>query len=589
MSATNDLAIRLADLQRRLTAMERSSQGRYRSIEAGAMRVYDADGNEVLTIGAQPDGSYQIVGSNGGKVVADDVVQSIKDTLTTADGSVTAAKLAAGAVTETKIADGAISTPKLIAGAVQTLNLAAGAVAADTIAANAVTAGKIAALAVTAETLAANAVTADKIAANSITAGKLASILVLATRLLAGDPLAERVELNSDGLFAFDDEGSATFSIANNSPDFISVRNGGETTASISQNGDISGASLNVDSITVGGDELALTNDNKAQGAISYCNLTPSDPMYPFPTTTSEVGLLELGADLRANRLYRVSTSDLLLTKTTADGGALGLRLRYTTDGTKPLITDSIAGYTYATSDYQGGYEDAQLNKIISVGTDAEWRFLFCLYTTGGGTASVYENTTNTFLIEDLGPRPVETGVKNNGGVVVNPPPAKKTYTKSYTADWVRSYNGSGNYMSDQDTANQGYYSSERGNQRSMIGFPGTVKTDLTGATVNKIEIYLYFQHWYSNAGGTAVIGCHGAENPVSTSSGTASIFTSAKWPKPGGRWVTLPSSTYDEWKSGAWCGILLGPGDSTSGTYYGKANGITGSYKPTLRVTYTK
>ncbi|MEU7609559.1 hypothetical protein [Micromonospora sp. NPDC049204] len=156
------IARRLADMDRRLTAVERGSQMSRTSIEAGTLVVNDPAGTPVLTVGRQDDGGYAVAGTNGGQVIATGVSQEVLDQIAAdlelADGQVTEAKIAAGAVTETKIADDAITTPKIVAGAVQALQIAA----------EAISTGKLVAAAVTADKIASNSVTADKITANAI-------------------------------------------------------------------------------------------------------------------------------------------------------------------------------------------------------------------------------------------------------------------------------------------------------------------------------------------------------------------------------------------------------------------------------------
>ncbi|MEV7684286.1 hypothetical protein AB0O64_38020, partial [Streptomyces sp. NPDC088341] len=179
MSGVDAVARKLAELERRLTAVERGGQMSRTSIEGAALVVNDASGTPVLSVGRQDDGSYAVVGVNGGQVVADTVPQEVIDEITEqlelADGAVTEAKLAAGAVTTTKIADDAVSTPKIVAGAVQASQIAAGAVSAEKIVAGAVTAEKLAALAVTADKIAANAITASKLDVDALVAKNFAS------------------------------------------------------------------------------------------------------------------------------------------------------------------------------------------------------------------------------------------------------------------------------------------------------------------------------------------------------------------------------------------------------------------------------
>ncbi|PRX66098.1 hypothetical protein B0I32_106234 [Nonomuraea fuscirosea] len=77
-----------------------------------------------------------------------------------------------------------------------------------------ITTGAIVANAVTADKIDAGAVEAGHIAANAVTADKLEAVLTLATRIVAGAPAGARVELNEDGLAAFDASSQQTVSIS---------------------------------------------------------------------------------------------------------------------------------------------------------------------------------------------------------------------------------------------------------------------------------------------------------------------------------------------------------------------------------------
>ncbi|MFI6497190.1 hypothetical protein [Nonomuraea typhae] len=102
---------------------------------------------------------------------------------------------------------------KILSGA----NIIAGTVnAADAVIANTVTGNLIQANAINTGHLQANAVTTPVLAAGAVTAGKLESVLTLSTRIVAGNPNAARVELNSTGIRAYNANGVDTVNLSTN-------------------------------------------------------------------------------------------------------------------------------------------------------------------------------------------------------------------------------------------------------------------------------------------------------------------------------------------------------------------------------------
>ena len=98
----------------------------------------------------------------------------------------------------------------------------------------------------------------------------------------------------------------------------------------------------------------------------------------------------------------------------------------------------------------------------------------------------------------------------------------------------------------------------------------------LSGATVNSIEAYFYFNHWYYNSGGDAKIYLHNDAGAPNSSLPTMTYAaTSTDWPKPGGRWVNIPSSFWAGIKNGTYKGVGLGD-TSPSTVEYGYANGLS-------------
>ena len=162
-----------------------------------------------------------------------------------------------------------------------------------------------------------------------------------------------------------------------------------------------------------------------------------------------------------------------------------------------------------------------------------------------------------------------------------------KTGTKTLDASWSGTYQQSGSKR-DVNEVYQGYYSSTNGNQRGLIGFAALGLP--AGATVTKVEAYVYAAHWGDSAGGTLALGTHGytAEPSSYTTGGNQDDVRAAWSSKNGGKWITLPASRNAGFASGALRGVIIGPGPSTSTlSYYGYFNGAAQSNNPQLRVSY--
>lgn len=82
----------------------------------------------------------------------------------------------------------------------------------------------------------------------------------------------------------------------------------------------------------------------------------------------------------------------------------------------------------------------------------------------------------------------------------------------------------------------------------------------LSGSEVTGMQAYFYFDHWYNDAGGSASIGVHGVAGQSPPGSYTGGVFatTSPQIPKPGGRWIDIPSNLWNGFKTGQYRGLLL-------------------------------
>ncbi|MEU0427103.1 hypothetical protein ABZ235_26455 [Streptomyces canus] len=393
-----------------------------------------------------------------------------------------------------------------------------------------------------------------------------------------------RAELSPLGLQLFDEAGEEAVALLTGRPNYLTLSADGVPVATIDQEGKAGFQSMAIaESLTLGGDDITTILDQRPRGIIAY-----GMPATTVTSTGTEIGYFELPATVEAGRMYRIkfhATADF----DNANDGEARVYLR---DGgaSTPSINSTLRQSCILTPSHTGNYWTAELEHIApasALGAGLH-RFLLTFNNNGGTTGQTMELGLPTtgrscyFIIEDIGPEIPKTGGYNTGGGTATPPVVQ--YTKTYNATWSGSYASRGSYNSYYgNSCYQGYYSSTNGMQASLIGFSSALGTDLAGATIQKAEVYLYFDHWYNNAGGTAVIKAHGHTSRPSTFSCDAES-KSVSWAKNAGKWVDI-TSVFDSTK---WRGIALDPNNS-SATYYGRARGYGQTNPPKLKVTYTK
>ncbi|MGY5009845.1 hypothetical protein ACWCY6_17450 [Streptomyces sp. 900105755] len=393
-----------------------------------------------------------------------------------------------------------------------------------------------------------------------------------------------RAELSPIGLQLFDEAGEEAVALLTGRPNYLTLSADGVPVATIDQEGKAGFQAMAIaDGLTIGGDDLLTILDQRPRGIIAY-----GVPATTVTSTGTEIGYFELPATLVAGRMYRIkfhATADF----DTANDGEARVYLR---DGgaSTPTINSTLRQHCILTPSHTGRYWTAELEHIApasALGAGLH-RFLLSFNNEGSTSGTTFElglpttGRTCYFIVEDIGPEIPKTGGYNTGGGTATPPVVQ--YTKTYNATWSGSYAARGSYNSYYgNSCYQGYYSSTNGMQASLIGFSSALGTDLSGATIQKAEVYLYFDHWYNNSGGKAVIKAHGFTSRPSTFSCDPESKT-ISWAKNEGKWVDI-TSVFDSTK---WRGIALDP--NTSGlTYYGRARGYGQTNPPKLRVTYTK
>lgn len=424
---------------------------------------------------------------------------------------------------------------------------------------------------------------------NSLTVGKLVTGEIAAgQKIIAGPANGTHAEMSSTGFRVFaDDPGDGipneVIRLGTDTDDFFAVTGAnGQLLATVDETGRGTFSSLNIQGdITIkGAPLLATTLQNRPKGVVAWGIGTPDRS-----GISAETRLFGVTFTSEPGRFYRITVSGIRFSNAASGSG----------NGIIWLIRESGTGYEYGRGNianaigagFSGGHSTT-LDVWTSEFDVAQSRTLeFSIAPSGSTVWAQYDgNDPYVMVIEDLGPRPPSTG---NTYATPVPEAAKTTYSETIPASWGQSYKGDGSVMTNADgRLYQGQDpTGSNGNLRSLLGFPD-LTARLAGATLNRAEIFLYAGHWYNNGGGTAVIGAHASTSPPGTFSGVIDTgrIQSGGWPKPGARLIDV---TGWDWKGGSVRGVVLGPGPSTDGEYYGYFNGPGQAYFPELRITYTK
>jgi len=419
------------------------------------------------------------------------------------------------------------------------------------------------------------------------------------------------LEVTSAGVRLFDEDGSEMAAMVSNRPNVFSVMRDGATLASMSDQGQVSGRTMSVEGVDTDSDGLEDSGfevygteflewlDQFPRGIVAWENFADDRAS----VAGAETGYGEIGFLAKPGRLYRVQYR-CMIENDAAGPLVLRLRMTYADDPTaaadpkvtSPLLlttnlhpssSDTVANADYYFNDFTMLYNETTTPRNVRIlATMAGGSTVANMRAPGGG-ASTFASPEGGLILsaEDVGPYRAQGGGYNEGGVSAPPAPTVTTYVKTWTSTSAKSYMGSGAQDSSQGPSDmkQGY-SSYDGNSKSLWIFPSLTST-LSGATITKIRAYLYANHWYYNSGGTALVKVHGYTSAPGSSPSMTTALTSSGWPKPGGRWVTLPSSLYAGFVSGTYRGIGVGPGASSSQTYYGRFNRDGAK----LEITYKK
>jgi hypothetical protein len=430
-------------------------------------------------------------------------------------------------------------------------------------------------------------------------------------------------ELTDAGIRLFDSNGSETLSLMSDSSDggdFIQLGSG------IYLDGPkntISTSSLVVESnFTLDGQTIDQILSRYPRGIIARGSRVSQG------TTTAGVirPYLEVQADnIDWRRAYRIWTSPVKVFNSNGAAAQVELTIRYDSSNpaNKPVTSNFVVASTRVQGNNNFNYQFGHLERYwspspeeVALG-DGTFRFLLC-YQGFGTTAadSIYINgsTTGEYVqlnIEDMGLQVTDIGIDRGADGDSNS--TERTYTKTFKPLWVGSYREGGQILQN----NYIYQGDGRdyGNEKSAVAFDTSTIPD--GATIKKVEAYLYCYNSALSYGVNAVIGLHkdpGRQAPDQWSGidGASTVNIVKPFSKKEGNWIDITTlsarfSGLDKWSASGvnrYTGITIGPGTDSqakySGAFVGKSGkppsgGLLGGFGkpvtnlyPKLRVTYS-
>ena len=397
----------------------------------------------------------------------------------------------------------------------------------------------------------------------------------------------QRLEIDSTGLVVYgvDADGNDTelVRIGPSGENLITV---GDSTVSA---GGVQAPAGSFNSLSVGGSDLSEILDALPKGMVAWGQLTSTSQLDGNTGIYARRG--EIQTALEKGRLYRIRLSEHFVEVSGSSNVNIVEELRYSFNGTPifPDITPNSGTHrgVFARNPVFAGNATAVngMEFMLDTGSWTANRGFWLMWLmrpeVSGRPVRVLATSfySPVLSIEDLGPSMPSTLKRWNDGdgggsapAPVDPDPIVVRQTQTWSA---ASYGGD----TRGDLVYQGTYRGVGNRWGGWVFYPA-MRGALSGATIEKFEVYLVNSHWYYGSGGTAVLYPNNGTYKGILGSGT----TSANWPRGAGRWVTVPSSWHAGIANGTYRGVSVYT-TNTGLTYYGQFKG--GPTK--FRVTYRK
>lgn len=445
----------------------------------------------------------------------------------------------------------------------------------------------------------------DSLTVSKVTAGEITVDWLLSGTIRTGVD-GQRLELNSQGLQAFNADGDLTTNLSSDptsSGNYITfIGADGNAAASINSLGAGSFGTVNTNLLFLDGTDLGDLVNKRPKGVVAYGfnetnNITNN-------VQDQDMGFMELAFVAEANRMYKITCTGDMEVATSINGANLStirrcyFRVRDGYDQVPTITSDNVCT-SFMWGPNLAGPNGTLVLTDIRTYTPGLHRLLWCFGSNDASSSTMLgDDGPAQFTIEDMGDVSLyqNNGYLNDGFGTTQAPDQSGNYAKTYEATGTRSYDGDGSLRSEgYETSRmyQGYYSSNLGHQKSLAIFDwDAMNADLVGVTIKKVEVFFYALHWFYDYG-FAEIGTHDKTSSPSSYPGSGlnpARFLVEDWPIATGKWIEVPLAWGTEFQNGTSKGVMLGPAPNTDIVYYGYfQGGNTSVNRPKIRISYTK
>jgi hypothetical protein len=456
-------------------------------------------------------------------------------------------------------------------------------------------------------------VASNVIATGTITASLLEALLVLATTIVAGNPNGDHARMTASGfrVYKADELGGPPDEVVRMGTDtndyFGVVDANGNLVASVDDTGRASFSAVDTGSLSVGGRTLSDILAERGMGGVGYFQgFAPGQPNMGgnYGPIRDRVGVAEVNGYMYAGRRYRISARYTWAAYDYPSTDSTEHRVQFTVTrpsapnsntAATPMVNSEQIDQTVFPAIWPAAWTGAYFETAFTPQVTGRHRFLMSMERGAGNAGAnvfIIGEKVVILKIEDLGISTQNAGALSQGGgtfYLGPPPPPPPPPTQSYYVDLApvgrATWRGDGAFRAGSDVY-QGYEGTT-GDNAGQFWFD---LPPITG-TVDRVDVYLYFRHWWFNSGGTVImnISDQRGSNGRSFFKFKGDWHTSG-WPKPGSRTVTVPSDWWPLFKgttntnyNGRATAITLGPGGGTNQTYYGVATDAR------LRIWYTQ